>query len=375
MNRLIPKKSLNNKVINLIIAAVVLVITVQFSGGCSSKGSTEGLELETSSSAAEINDSADNSETSVSETTISEASETTAAETTTTEPISESVAKETQPEDNETVTTEDDKTEPPISPIKKIEEEAYSITFSDNAEMEALIDEMLAITDTMTANVSIYYHDLLSGDMISINGDRQYRSASTAKIFVVMAMYDAVAKGNLDLDQIVYYDDSDYEGGSGIMQNMDLTQGYKLGILAEYAIKHSDNIAFKMIRRITGRDNCFDYYESIIGHSTNRESTHMSAEDAGKLLQHAYESSDPNMKFMLELMKNTDFEDAIPRYLPENMVSNKIGFYLDYFHDAAIIHDNNPYILTIFTKSIADTYNEDPAKLLAEISRTIYSVR
>lgn len=227
----------------------------------------------------------------------------------------------------------------------------------------------------MTSSMGLYYYDLSTGENILINADTQFRSASTAKIFVVMALYEAVANGLFTLDQIVYYADSDYEGGSGILQHMDLSQGYALGQLAEYAIKHSDNIAFHMIKRIVGRDYCYSFYEDVIGHKTNRSRTQMSAEDAGKLLMHAYTSPDGRYNTMLEHMRYTDYEHAIPKYLSENSVSNKIGFYSSYFHDAAIIHDQNPYILTIYTKSIANTYGVDPAQLLAEISRTIYSVR
>lgn len=266
--------------------------------------------------------------------------------------------------------------ESPAAPIKMIKGTESAIKISDNKEMEALLDEILAITGDMTINMGVYYYNLVNGDMISINGTRQFRSASTAKIFVVMAMYDSIEKGKLELDQVVYYEDSDYEGGAGIMQNMDLTQGYELEKLAEYAIVHSDNIAFQMIRRITGWDNCYDYYESIIGHPTDRVTTHMSAEDAGKLLQFAYESDDPNMRTMLDLMRSTDFEQAIPKHLPENTVSNKIGLYEANFHDAAIIHDSDePYILTIYTEFIEDYYKVDPEAFLAEISSKIYSVR
>lgn len=263
-----------------------------------------------------------------------------------------------------------------ISTVIEAAKESNSVYLSDNDQMDPLLNEILAATGEMTVNMGIYYYDLTNGDMISVNGDRQFRSASTAKIFVVMAMYEAVANGELTLDQIIYYTESDYEGGSGILQNMDLSKGYSLATLAEYAIRHSDNIAFHMIRRAVGRDKCYSFYESVIGHPTNRSQTQMSAEDAGKLLQHAYIAEDGRFTQMLEDMRYTDFEHAIPKNLPANIAANKIGFYLTFFHDAALIYDSDsPYILTIFSDGLANKYDVDPAKVLADLSLKIYNVR
>lgn len=246
------------------------------------------------------------------------------------------------------------------------------IEASPDHDIQRLLGLTLDTLGHLTNQVGLLYEELDSGRFFAINVERQFRSASTAKLFVVMALYEDIEAGRLNVDQPVTYTQADYEGGSGILQEMDLSQSYTLGTLADYAIQYSDNIAFHMIMRVVGRDRVYDYYESIIGHPTNRSRTEMSATDAGDLLRHLYQSDNPWFPHMLDVMRNTVYEQAIPGHLPPGTVSNKIGFYAEYFHDAAIVHDpRGAYILTIFTKDIQTEAARDPAELLSELSLII----
>ncbi|MDD3866690.1 MAG: serine hydrolase [Eubacteriales bacterium] len=249
---------------------------------------------------------------------------------------------------------------------------ANQIEASPDPDIQRLLALTLDQLGSLTGQIGLVFEELDSGRYFTINDQRQFRSASTAKLFVVMALYEEIAAGRLAIDQTMTYTQADYEGGSGILQEMDLSQSYSLGTLADYAIRYSDNIAFHMIIRIVGRDRVYDYYESVIGHPTNRSHTEMSAADAGRLLRHLYQSDNPWFAHMLDVMRETVYEQAIPGLLPPGTVSNKIGFYAEYFHDAAIVHDpRGAYILTIFTRDILVGSGREPAELLAELSLMI----
>jgi beta-lactamase class A len=248
---------------------------------------------------------------------------------------------------------------------------ANSIVAEVGSDSYGTLNEVLEYLGEKTGNVGIFYEDLSSGDSFSINADRQFRSASTAKLFVNMALYDLVERGKADLSEKIYYTEADYEGGTGILQNMDLTVGYSLGTLADYAMLHSDNIAFKMIRRYVGRQETFDYYESIIGHPTDRDMTSMSAADGADLIRHLYEAGYKTFDHMLDTMRRTDFNDMLPKYLPENIVAHKIGFYSSYYHDVGIVYDGDkPYIIAIYSDNLPE-----PQETIAQISRIIYESR
>ncbi len=219
--------------------------------------------------------------------------------------------------------------------------------------------------------MGIVYQDLTTGDGFMINPDNQYRSASTAKVFVNMALYDAIDRGVYSLDQKIQYESSDFESGTGILQGMDLKVPYALSTLADYAVIYSDNIAFNMIRRFVGRQETFDYYESIIGHPTNRTSTSMGAADGAALLNELYTSDSANFQHMLDVMRQTQFNDMLPRFLPQGIVAHKVGFFNTVYHDIGIIFDGDkPYILTVFSEGL--TY---PSDKIATVSKLVYENR
>ena len=74
-------------------------------------------------------------------------------------------------------------------------------------------------------------------------------------------------------------------------------------------------------------NKCFDYYESIIGHATNRKSTSMGAADGAKLMAELYNSDSANFAHMLDMLRQTKFNDMLPRFLPQGIVAHKVGFY------------------------------------------------
>lgn len=253
---------------------------------------------------------------------------------------------------------------------------ANEVQASEDFTTYRLLSLTLDTLDNLTNQMGVFYYDLNSGNYFTINAQKQFRSASTAKVFTVMALYDQADAGIIDLTSEITYIANDYEDGSGVLKDMDLSVGYSLQTLADYALIHSDNIAFHMIMRSVGRDNVYDYYEKIIGHPTNRTSTEMSAADAGSLLLHLYKAENEYFPQMLEVMRHSVYKDALPRDLPDEIVSNKIGFYLNYYHDIGIVHDqDNPYILAVFSENIYAGFEQNPEDVLARLSRIIYENR
>ena len=246
-----------------------------------------------------------------------------------------------------------------------------AITVIGTGAAKPVLDAVLNYLGGWTDRMGIVYLDLESGEGFMINPEVQYRSASTAKVFVNMALYDAVADGRFRLDQTVTYTQDDYESGTGILQDMNLKKPYPLSTLADYAMLHSDNIAFNMIRRVVGREACFDYYESVIGHETDRENTVMSAADGAALMTELYTRDLPTFQHMLDTMRQTDFTAMIPRDLPAGIVANKVGFFDLYNHDIGIVYANDsPYVLSVFTEGLAHAQD-----IVANVSRIIYENR
>lgn len=221
-------------------------------------------------------------------------------------------------------------------------------------------------------NISVSYFNLTYNNGFDINGDVEYHPASTAKLFVVLGLYDACENGTLDINDSIVYTSSDYEEGTGILQ----TQGsvgkkYSLETLGKYAIVYSDNVAFKMLRRTLGNHNVLNYCTEQFGHSVGSSvyNIKMSSNDAEKLLIKLYQNEEDNYLYdeMIENMKNTIFDNRLSQYLPDGIVAHKIGDYSSYAHDAGIVFADSPYVVTVYTKGDTNAYND-----IAQISKMIY---
>ena len=69
---------------------------------------------------------------------------------------------------------------------------------------------------------------------------------------------------------------------------------------------------------------------------------------------------------MIDTMTN-DFYSSINKKLDVN-VAHKYGKWENYYHDVGIVFDDNPYTISIFTKSANDDYTE----LVGKLSLMIY---
>lgn len=259
-----------------------------------------------------------------------------------------------------------------LMPVEKQEpdniKEDNIIVEEEEIDIDKIKEDVLSFLGNESEYISLYYYDINSGKSFDINKDVRYRSASTSKLFLVLCLYDYVHNNKVDINENIYYISSDYEGGTGIMQGMDLSRPYSLKELADYCIIHSDNIAFNMLLRRLGYSNVISYYENIIG--TNIEGIiTMSAEDGYKLLKKLYDNRENNPLYedLVNNLKDTDFKNRIEEHLPIYSVAHKIGSYDSYVHDIGIVYCDNPYILTIFTNGLS--YAEDK---IGDISKIIY---
>ena len=221
-------------------------------------------------------------------------------------------------------------------------------------------------------NISVSYYNINTKEEFDINGDIQYSPASVSKLYTIITLFDYVNQGKLNINDTYKYKSEDYEDGTGILKDMDLSKSYSLLTLSDYAVIYSDNIAYHMIMRIVGYQNIKDYYSKIVNDNiqTNENGTMLiSSNYACILLKKLYENIDSNYLYerMIENMKNTVFKDRLALYLPNGIVAHKIGNYNSYIHDVGIIYVDNPYILCVMTNNLNNAYIK-----IADISKIVY---
>ncbi len=89
-------------------------------------------------------------------------------------------------------------------------------------------------------------------EVFSYRGDTQFPAASTIKVYVLQAAFEAVAAGRLALDQEVELTAADQVGGTGVLDSLSPGRRYTVLDLATLMIVVSDNTATNLLIELLG---------------------------------------------------------------------------------------------------------------------------
>ncbi len=238
-------------------------------------------------------------------------------------------------------------------------------------KIKTIKQKLLAFTDNNKDKVGLFYCDLKTGKSININGDKRFVAASTIKVPLNMLLYNMADKKEISLDTKIQYDnETDYEEGTGILDEDTLKDPIPYKTLSKVSIENSDNIATNMITRTLGTDKIYTYYEKVTNHKFEKGENYIDANDLGKFFKILYNNPNHNKYYdkLIYYMKNTEFHDRIDKYIPRKRVAHKIGSYDSYINDAAIVYAKNPYILIVLTNEVNHS-----DEFIAKLSKIIYS--
>lgn len=217
-------------------------------------------------------------------------------------------------------------------------------------------------------NSSIYYMDLISDEIVDHNGDKEFVGASTYKLLLNIVAYENVINGYINLTDLVYYNDSDYEDWSYVQPVIGAC--YEVGELLDYSIIYSDNIASNMmLRYLGGYYNVMIEASDILNVDIYPSDNIQTSKNLATALKYLYKNKEnEHYQHLLEVMCETVYHDRLDKYIPTELVAHKIGQYDGYIHDAGIILTSNPYILVVMTDNLLDSY-----EFIAELSSKIYN--
>ena len=242
-------------------------------------------------------------------------------------------------------------------------------------DIKSKINELNSVFSDNSLNISYYYEDLSSGYSLSYNSQAQSWAASVIKAPVVIYIYDLANKGIVDLDEKITYTPSYYAGGTGVIKNHKYYSTYSIRTLVEYAVKYSDNIAHRMLVKRFGMEDIKNYWRNL-GSSTIFENgnlfSNFNAIDGYIVMKQLYNFAN-SCDLGKELMDY--FKAAKPNFIignEENEIAHKYGWAQNILHDMAIVFDDKPYILVIFSNRGQKTYDaffNDVSKKVNEIHR------
>ncbi len=263
--------------------------------------------------------------------------------------------------------------------------------------------------DVILAKVSVYYEDLATGYHLGYNEDEVYNSASVIKAPYICSVLKTIsadekryinsldAKGEsperidkdgdgiaettvieysnsaYDLSETVIYNKATmFKSGSGKIQEMDDGTEFSYLDFVKYALEYSDNIAYQQLRKRFGFTTMYSMAQKVGANSVVQNGNNMTARDAGKLFKEIWNFVESDEKYgsvMRESMQKANHSVIIPLGVSPTRALHKYGWDTDSYHDAAIVLNEKPYVLAIF--SDLDKGGDEINEYLREIVKKI----
>lgn len=123
-----------------------------------------------------------------------------------------------------------------------------------------MIDPRLTLEARIAAEIKSYdgkmglYIDDFHGNVITMNPDEPYETASTIKVYILAALYQAVEQGRASLKDMLTCEERFWIDGSGILGSLEVGTTLSVKNVATLMIIVSDNIATNMLIDYLGID-------------------------------------------------------------------------------------------------------------------------
>jgi beta-lactamase class A len=256
---------------------------------------------------------------------------------------------------------------------------ALSPAKSPSIQLEKIVKSHLANSD---GSYGVYIKNLKTGEYYLLNENRQFRTASLYKLWVMAALFEKVKEKSIDLEELLEsniedlnsrYDISDLEGrkDSGVI-------ALSVNEALDKMITESDNYSALILSEKVGFPSIANFlknyefqYSSFGSEDLLPTSTAM---DIGVFFEMLYTGEIIDKEYsdkMISLLKRQKLNHKIPRDLPLGIVAaHKTGELDEFSHDAGIVYASRlDYIIVIFSES------DDPASansVISTISRSVY---
>ncbi len=269
-------------------------------------------------------------------------------------------------------------------------------------DTEILIKQLEGAIATSGAEVSLACRDLETGKTVLIGPEKMMHAASLMKVPVMIEVFKQAEKGIFSLGEKIIVTDKFKSIVDGSLYSLTATEdsdddiygyiGKEMTIreLVHRMITVSSNLATNiLIERVDAR-NVMETLAALDIHNMEvlrgvedikaYEKDLNNRTDAFSMMQvmcsvaEGKAGTKDACQEMIEILSQQKFRDKIPAGIPEGIkVANKTGSITQIDHDAAIVfpEGRKPYVLVIMTRGIEE--REDAEKLIAELSRIVYS--
>jgi beta-lactamase class A len=248
--------------------------------------------------------------------------------------------------------------------------------------------DLRSVARRVPAAIGLDVVDLDSGYNAGFNAGQSMPAASTIKLPVMVAVFEALATGSFDLNRRITLEAHDKDYGSGDLCDAPVGTGYTVSDLLDKMIDVSDNTATNMLIRVVGR-RTINGEMSDLGLLRTRLSGDVRTEAWS--IRAALRTSPADLAHLLTLMAKGELIDRwssnemiaileadqintlLPAPLPPDIaIAHKTGSFFDTLNDAGIVYAGNaPYVIAVMTTSLPS--QELGRAFIHKISRLTYT--
>lgn len=236
--------------------------------------------------------------------------------------------------------------------------------------MAALDRRLQKISSAHAGFYGVVVFDPTTGKTAELNADEIFGAASIGKLPALITLYHAAALGQINLEDSVSIQRSDYQLGSGILQNRPVGYTVTLRRCAYLMVNESDNTAWEMLHRYLGWNTIEAETYDIGARSTGYwDPNTTTPNDVLLMLRKISAPSFTTQEMsseMLTAMTDTYLEDRISAPLPSDVrVAHKTGSYGDSFGDAGVVFYESPtgaekrYFLVVLSEGASEAEARD----------------
>lgn len=254
--------------------------------------------------------------------------------------------------------------------------------------VERLNQDMRGIARHLPAAIGLDVVDLDSGYNAGFNAGKSMPAASTIKLPVMVAVFEALAVGRFNLNRRIVLEAEDKDYGSGDLCDSPVGTTYAVSDLLDKMIDVSDNTATNMLIRLVGRRTINAEMESL-----GLERTHLAGDvrtDAWSVRANL-RTSPADLAHLLTLMAKGELVDQwssnemisileadrintlLPEPLPADVpIAHKTGSFFDTLNDAGIVYAADaPYVIAVMTTQLPS--QDLGREFIHRISRLAYA--
>ena len=219
-----------------------------------------------------------------------------------------------------------------------------------------------------------FYCDLEYKGYAAYGCDTVFKTASTAKLPYIKYLCTLADSGELDVNEMLTYEERHKDPGSGILKNLAAGAKYSVGTLMDYALRYSDNIAYKMLIERFGLDGYFGSVADLgVSYTTAASGyANCSASTMAALLFDVARYTGAHRSVLTEAGCNASYNRQIGAELAEYKVLQKYGAMKPgniAYHDMAVVYAPHPYILLIYTTIDYESAGKDaPFREIARLT-------